>query len=146
VAAFGLLALVVPSAAADAATPSASHAFCVEDVGEVIPPDVINKSEVLFAIEAAEIWFTENRIAGGTTTVDVLVGADGLVKFTKICRSSNNVYLDELGETIARMMRFEPARKRDTPVEAWITVPIQIAPGHRDPAGNVSLTLPLPKL
>ena len=146
VAAICLLAVLVPISTASAVSPSGTHVYCTDDLDAIIPPEVINKSEVRFAIEAASQWFAENRIAGGTATVDVLVGEDGQVKLTRICKSSNNVYVDEMGETIAGMMRFEPAERAERPIEAWVTIPIHIAPGHRDPADNVSLTLPMPRL
>ena len=144
VAAFCFLALLIPVSTASAVSPSGSPLYCFEDLEEIIPPEVINKSEVRFAIEAAELWFSENHIAGGTATVEVLVSEDGQVKLTRICKSSNNLYVDEMGATIAGMMQFEPAERADKPIEAWITIPIQIAPGHRDPAE--SFALPLPRL
>ncbi len=144
VAAFCFLALLVPVSTASAVSPSGSHMYCTEDLAAIIPPEIINKGEIRFAIEAAELWFSENGIAGGTATVDVLVGEDGMVKLTRICKTSSSLYVDEMGATIAGMMRFEPAERAERPIEAWITIPIQIAPGHRDPA--VSLTLPLPRL
>jgi TonB family protein len=144
VAAFCFLALLVPVGTAGAVSPSGSHMYCTEDLEEIIPPEVINKSEVRFALEAVELWFSENRIAGGTATVEVLVGEDGQVKLTRICKSSNNFYVDEMGATIAGMMRFEPAERAEKPIETWITIPIQIAPGHRDP--TESFALPLPRL
>ena len=143
VAAFCFVALLVPVGTASAAPP---RMYCTEDPDEIIPPDVINKSEIRFAIEAAELWFSENHISGGTATVEVLVGVDGQVKLTRICKKSNNLYVDEMGATIAGMMRFEPAERAERPVEAWITIPIHFAPGHRDPTDTVSLTLPLPGL
>jgi len=143
VAAFCLLALLVPIHTASAVSPSGPY-YCTDELGEIIPPEVINKSEVRFAIEAAALWFAENHIAGGTATVEVLVGDDGQVKLTRICKSSNNLYVDEMGATIAGMMRFEPAERAERPIEAWITIPIRIAPGHRDP--DVSFTVPLPRL
>lgn len=143
-AAFCFLALLVPVTTASAVSPSGSYVYCTEDPDEFIPPEVINKSEVRFAIEAAELWFSENHIAGGTATIEVLVGEDGQVKLTRICKSSNNLYVDEMGETIAGMMRFEPAERADEPIETWVTIPIQITPGHRDP--TESFALPLPRL
>lgn len=144
VAAFCLLAVLVPVSTALAVSPSGSHAYCTDDLDEIIPPEVINKGEIRFAIEAASLWFAENKIAGGTATVEVLVGDDGEVLLTRICKSSNNVYLDEMGATIAGMMRFEPAERAKKPIETWITIPIRIAPGHR--ADDVSLPMPMPRL
>ena len=144
VAAFCFLALLVPVSTAHAVSPSGSYVYCTDGLDEIIPPEVINKSEVRFAIEAASLWFTENHVAGGTATVEVLVGEDGQVKLTRICKSSNNVYVDEMGATIAGMMRFEPAQRSNKPIETWITIPIEIAPGHRD--ASASLSFPLPRL
>ena len=144
VAALFLFVVLIPLSTALAVSPSSSYAYCTDDLEEIIPPEVINKSEIRFAIEAAAQWFAENRIAGGTATVEVLVGEDGAVLLTRICKSSNNVYLDEMGATIASMMRFEPAERAHKPIEAWVTIPIRIAPGHR--ADEVSLPLPMPRL
>ncbi len=146
-AALCLVALFISPGAADASSSLPGYAVtCLEKSGKVTPPKIVNESEIRFAIEAASTWFADHHLSGGTATVEVLVGADGQVKLTRICKSSNKAYVDEMGQTIASMMKFQPARKSNKPVEAWITIPVEIAPGHRDPSDTLSFQLPLPRL
>ncbi|MGQ0813219.1 MAG: TonB family protein, partial [Gemmatimonadota bacterium] len=68
--------------------------------------------------------FARSQRAGGRVDMQIFIGADGVVRNTIVKKTSGNTELDTSAHTIARMMRFSAAKNGDTPVEAWIEVPI----------------------
>ncbi len=61
----------------------------------------------------------------GTVRVRVLVGVDGSVRRVQVVQSSGVPELDAAARKGARRWRFAPARRGDTPIEAWVTVPVE---------------------
>lgn len=62
----------------------------------------------------------------GTVRLNILVNPDGSVARLEVARSSGHPRLDRSAiDTVQSSWKFEPARQGDTPVAAWVTVPIQ---------------------
>jgi TonB family protein len=73
---------------------------------------------------AKPIWPAESLQARetGNTTLSFLIGPDGLVRASKILKSSGHDRLDEAAASALRNCRFKPAVKDGIPVEAWVAV------------------------
>jgi D-alanyl-D-alanine endopeptidase (penicillin-binding protein 7) len=56
----------------------------------------------------------------GTVTMNLLIGADGDVKQTKIIKSSGHVELDDAARVGISKCRFTPGVFEGKPVEAWL--------------------------
>lgn len=62
----------------------------------------------------------------GTVRLNILVNPDGSVARLELARSSGHPRLDRSAmDTVQSSWKFEPARQGDTPVAAWVIVPIQ---------------------
>ncbi len=73
----------------------------------------------------------------GTIVIQVLVGADGLVKDTQILKGIPNTGLDEAATEAVKDIKFKPAEKDGVPQEVWISIPINfklnVPPGKAPP-------------
>lgn len=67
------------------------------------------------------------RVSGveGTVMVQALVGADGLVKDTRVVKSVPG--LDDAAVTCVRQWRFKPGLSKGAPVAVWVAVPIKFS-------------------
>jgi TonB family protein len=72
-----------------------------------------------------EAFARARTAAGGTALVDLFINQEGAVANAVIGKSSGNTELDNHALTVARTMRFSPAKNGDQPVDAWIQVPIK---------------------
>ncbi len=62
----------------------------------------------------------------GTVRLNILVNPDGSVARLELAKSSGHPRLDRSAmDTVQSSWKFEPARQGDTPVAAWVIVPIQ---------------------
>ncbi|MFP5408569.1 MAG: energy transducer TonB [Gammaproteobacteria bacterium] len=62
----------------------------------------------------------------GTVRLNILVNPDGSVAWLELAKSSGHPRLDRSAmDTVQSSWKFEPARQGDTPVAAWVIVPIQ---------------------
>ncbi|MDP3421901.1 MAG: TonB family protein [Thiobacillus sp.] len=62
----------------------------------------------------------------GTVRLNILVNPDGSVVQLELAESSGHPRLDRAAiDTVQSSWKFEPARQGDTPVAAWVIVPIQ---------------------
>ena len=62
----------------------------------------------------------------GIVRLNILVNPDGSVARLDLLKSSGYPRLDRSAmETVQSSWKFEPARQGDTPVSAWVIVPIQ---------------------
>ena len=66
----------------------------------------------------------------GRVVLDVLVTPEGKVRSLKLRQSSGSTALDEAAQAAVREWRFVPARRGDTPVEAWVGVPVAFHMSH----------------
>lgn len=65
---------------------------------------------------------------GGTTTLALLIGADGKVERSKITESSGYDELDEAARVGIAKCTFDPGKKNDKPVAAWLQMQYVWAP------------------
>jgi TonB family protein len=70
-------------------------------------------SKPVYPVEAIRNEWT------GVSTVAFLIGVDGLVKNTKILRSSGHDILDEAAKEALSLCHFKPATVDGKPVAAW---------------------------
>ena len=63
----------------------------------------------------------------GTVLVKALIGADGLVKETRLDRSIPD--LDAYAVAAVKRWRFRPAQTKGGPVAVWVAVPVRFEPG-----------------
>ncbi|CAN5628836.1 hypothetical protein BH23GEM3_BH23GEM3_14340 [soil metagenome] len=61
----------------------------------------------------------------GETTLKVFVTSEGTVDSTRVERSSGQAAFDSAAVDGAQRLRFEPARRGDEPVGAWVLLPVQ---------------------
>lgn len=70
---------------------------------------------------------TDGRVyPGGSATVWIFVQKNGAPGEYRIDRSSGNGTLDQIAISVAREMRFLPARHEGVPHEVWISLPINL--------------------
>jgi TonB family protein len=69
--------------------------------------------------------FARSQNAGGTTYMNIFIDQEGVVRNALVSKTSGVTDLDNNAISIAKMMRFSPAKNGDEPVEVWIEVPIQ---------------------
>jgi len=94
-----------------------------------IRPELINREQVASALLAAyPIGLRDNGI-GGTATVWLRVGPDGLVQNVRVHESSGYEALDEVAAGVADIMRFQPALNRDQRVPVWVDQRVTFVPG-----------------
>jgi TonB family protein len=69
--------------------------------------------------------FARSQNAGGTTHMNIFIDQEGVVRNALVSKTSGVTDLDQSAISIAKMMRFSPAKNGDRPVEVWIEVPIR---------------------
>ncbi len=108
--------------------PTTSDAASLADAPTFTPytvgPSILNKTEVVKAMEKAYPPLLRDAGVGGTVIVYFFVGADGTVQNTKIFKSSGRPALDAAALSVSKVYRFSPALNRDEKVPAWIQFPI----------------------
>lgn len=87
-------------------------------------PDLVNRADVAAALTKAYPRELRARLLGGTATVYIFIDERGAVGDARINESSGHPELDEAALSVARVMRFSPARNRDAAVSVWVTLPI----------------------
>ncbi|WP_305804026.1 TonB family protein [Stenotrophomonas sp. YIM B06876] len=70
---------------------------------------------------------------GGTTVLNVVVGAEGVPVEVKLLTSSGNAKLDESAQSRVREWKFNPATRNGKGVNATIQVPVSFNPPQPKP-------------
>lgn len=70
--------------------------------------------------------------AGGTAVVRIHITEAGAVDSVEVARSSGHAALDSAALADARRLRYRPARRGETPVDVWATLPVR----YPHPAGR----------
>ena len=71
---------------------------------------------------------------GGETTLRIHITAEGTVDSVEVVSSSGVASLDSAAVSGARQLRYRPARKGETPVAVWGTLPVRYPmPEKADP-------------
>ncbi len=91
--------------------------------GEPPPPETPARlvSEAEFPYPE-ELW---DQGVEGETTLLVFVSASGTVDSARVAVASQYAAFDSAALAGGRRLRFEPARRGDTPVGAWFRVPVR---------------------
>jgi TonB family protein len=85
-----------------------------------VQPWLLNRPEVGRALLEAYPPELRDRGIGGTTILELRVGAEGRVLDRRVQWTSGYPALDEAALGVVDMMRFEPARNRDQRVPVWV--------------------------
>ena len=105
---------------ADGAELSSQPAFTPYTVN----PDLINRDEVLAALNREYPPLLRDAGIGGTTNVWFFINEEGVVRNQVVQTSSGHQALDEAALRVAPILKFTPALNRDQAVPVWVSLPI----------------------
>lgn len=118
-----------PASSADDAPLPDQKTFSTDPATETAPTDQarIQASVPLYHLNPPPTYpaVARRRNYQGTTLLDVLVDSQGRAAQVRVNQSSGFAILDRSAVTAVRQWRFEPARRRDRPVEMWVQVPVK---------------------
>jgi protein TonB len=86
-----------------------------------VQPYMTNRPEVARALLEAYPPELRDRGVGGTTVLQLRVGAEGRVLERRVQKSSGYAAMDEAALRVVDLMRFQPARNRDQRVPVWVS-------------------------
>ena len=89
-----------------------------------VKPRLANADEVGHLLKTLYPPTLRNTGAGGTTEVAILLDASGTTRHARVVRSSPFPALDTATVSVARAMRFRPARQGSCPVPYFTSVPV----------------------
>jgi len=89
-----------------------------------VAPSILNRSEVVRAMEREYPPLLRDAGIGGTVRVYFFIDENGVVQDTRIDQSSGHQALDEAALKVADIYRFSPALNRDKKVPVWVSFPI----------------------
>ena len=89
-----------------------------------VAPDILNRNEVVRAMEREYPPLLRDAGIGGTVRVHFFIDENGRVQDTRIDQSSGHQALDDAALNVADVYRFSPALNRDKKVPVWISLPI----------------------
>ncbi len=87
-------------------------------------PSIVNRQEVINAMEANYPPLLRDAGIGGTVRVYFFVSAEGTVEDVRIDQSAGHPALDAAAQEVARVYRFSPALNKDEKVPVWVSFPI----------------------
>lgn len=90
-----------------------------------VAPDILNRGEIVRALVANYPPFLRDAGIGGVVKVFFFIDEKGVVRSTRIDKSSGYELLDEAALEVAGLYRFSPALNRDTEVPVWVSFPIE---------------------
>lgn len=89
-----------------------------------VAPEILNRAQLQIAMANAYPQLLKQAGIGGTVGVFFFIDAEGVVKQTRIDRSSGHQPLDDAALSVAGLYRFSPALNRDQRVPVWVSFPI----------------------
>lgn len=89
-----------------------------------VAPSILNRSEVVRAMEREYPPLLRDAGIGGTVRVYFFIDESGIVGDTRIEESSGHEALDQAALDVAEVYRFSPALNRDKKVPVWVVFPI----------------------
>lgn len=121
--------------AAGCVTAPDGPAGTVDGAYEYVPARIVNADQVLRMLERtlAQAWSPERPSV--TIRSWLNVDAEGIVRSAEIAESSGDSLLDAAVLGVVRRLRFKPARRYGTPVEARVLFPVSLM--GDGPAGTV---------
>jgi TonB family protein len=121
----GLKGSTASDAGGNAKTPEATETPGPTEFTQA--PALLNREEVLRAIEDHYPPLLRDAGIGGRVAVRLHIGEDGNVLNTALSESSGHKALDEAAIRVASDLRFTPALNGTKTVPVWISLPIQFA-------------------
>ncbi len=89
-----------------------------------VAPSILNKGEVVKAMERNYPPLLRDAGIGGTVIVYFFIDAAGVIKDHRVWKSSGHMQLDSAAIRVAEVYRFSPALNRDKKVPVWVQFPI----------------------
>ena len=89
-----------------------------------VAPSLLNRDEVIAAMEAAYPGELRESGVGGTVRIYLFIDEEGQVTRTRLDASSGEELLDKAALKVAEAYRFSPALNKDKKVPVWISLPI----------------------
>lgn len=89
-----------------------------------VAPEILNRDELISAMQRNYPPMLREAGIGGVVQVYFFIDANGLVKSTRVHRSSGYVQLDQAALDLAELYRFSPALNRDQRVPVWVSFPV----------------------
>ena len=86
-----------------------------------VAPDILNRSEVVRAMEREYPPLLRDAGIGGTVRVYFFIDENGQVQDRRIDVSSGHQALDDAAIAVAEVYRFSPALNRDKQVPVWVS-------------------------
>lgn len=89
-----------------------------------VAPAVLNRSEVMKALEDAYPVQLRDAGIGGRTTIWFFVTHEGILEDLRVHESSGVPELDRAAMEVGRRIEFSPALNKEVPVDVWVALPI----------------------
>ncbi len=89
-----------------------------------VGPSILNRDEVVRAMEKAYPLMLREAGIGGTVTLYLYIDENGVVKDHRIEKSSGHPQLDSAAIEVADVYRFTPALNLDRKTAVWVQFPI----------------------
>ena len=89
-----------------------------------VAPSILNRSEIVAAMNAEYPPLLREAGIGGTVIVYVFVNELGRLEEVRLQRSSGHRALDEAALAVAGQFEFSAALNQDEPVPVWVMFPI----------------------
>ena len=89
-----------------------------------VPPSILNRNEVVRAMEREYPPLLRDAGIGGTVVVYFFIDEEGIVKDFRVHETSGHSSLDEAALNVASVYRFSAALNRDKKVPVWVQFPI----------------------
>lgn len=89
-----------------------------------VAPQILNRDEVVRTMTEQYPALLRDAAIGGTVRVYFFIDRDGIVRDTRLDRSSGFEPLDRAALAVAGVYRFSPALNGDEPVPVWVSFPI----------------------
>lgn len=89
-----------------------------------VAPSILNRQEVVRAMEREYPPLLRDAGIGGTVTVWFFIDEDGVVQDYRVSQSSGHQALDDAAIAVASVYRFSAALNRDKKVPVWVQFPI----------------------
>ncbi|MFW6331252.1 MAG: TonB family protein [Gemmatimonadota bacterium] len=129
-----LLLVVAPTTGQTASEPAGP--------GTDDPPLLLNAEDVDRLVDQHYPPLLRMRRVEGVVKLLVRIDEQGRIDTTRIQETSGYAELDEAGEAVARLMRFQPARRGGVPAAVWAPVHIGFGLPRAEPARDSSVPEP----
>ncbi len=123
-----LAVMLALTSLACAARPPVAAPESMDGQGSTARPRLLNPEDLNRALEREYPRLLKERGIGGTTTVNVFIDEEGIVRNQLVAKSSGRKELDTAALRVVRVARFSPARNRDKKVAIWMLFDITFTP------------------